>query len=205
MEVGRRATDSGASVIAAGDQGRRATGSEYVGITYKGYANAAPSNTGWTNTANAVGNNETDYASLTATSSGLLGTTSNTTNGTLVLGFADPVTQDIPLSGATITLSILAGANTSGVLPLGQAWNIQLQYSINGSTWTTVGTITGTTNQNGQVYSADITSVIAASYTNLNALQVRATGSVTSGTGVSAVAESRFFSANVAFGINKTY
>lgn len=175
---------------------------EPITANYTGYANANVTTTGWTSPANALGNNTNTAAELRATSSGLAGTTSNTVTGTLLLGFANPQTRDLPI-GAGVTINIERDVVSGGTLPLGQSHTVVYQYSLDGTNFTTVSA-PGTTIAKS-VVTVDITSLVGGDYNKLDALQVRATGSVTSGTGLGATLAARLMRAWVSFTAEKTY
>lgn len=174
-----------------------------INLTLNGYANANVSNTGWTNQGNILGNTTNTSASLTATSSGLLGTTNNTTNGTTVLGF-----RDVNLGDLTITSVVLNAENSgagAGVAVAQPTVNIQYQYSTNnGSTWTTFYTHTATALAKG-VRTINLTSIIGQNQSLINNFQVRATGTVTSGTGVGAAYTASFFRTWLEITASRTY
>lgn len=203
-EVGKRASDSiEAAIIAKTELGQKAADTEVVQITLNGYANQNVSNTGWTNQGNILGNTTGTSASLTATASGLLGTTNNTTNGTTVLGF-----RDVSLGDLTITSVILSAENSgagAGVAIVQPTANIQYQYSTNnGGTWTTFYTHNTATLAKG-IRTIDLTAIIGQDQTLINNFQVRATGSVTSGTGVGAAYTASFFRTWITLLANRTY
>lgn len=165
------------------------------------YANGNVSTTGFTNPGNALGNTTATNASLSATSSGALGVTSNTTNGTMVVGFADPAISDLTIS--SVVVNVENAATSAGTLPLAQAWNVAFEYSLNGTTWTNINTLAAITAKGTRTL--DITAAIGGDWTKINSLQVRATGSVTSGTGNGANATVQFFRAWVVVVASKTY
>lgn len=174
-----------------------------INATLNGYANQNVSNTGWTNQANILGNTTNTSASLTATSSGLLGTTNNTTNGTTVLGFRDVNLGDLTIT--SVTLQVENSGAGAGVAIQQPTANIQYQYSLNnGSTWTTFYTHNTATLAKG-VRTVDITGIVGQDQSLLSALQIRATGSVTSGTGVGAAYTASFFRAWMTVLANRTY
>lgn len=206
-ETGKRALETITAVISTvAEAGKRAAEVFTAIATYAGYANANVSTTGWVNPGNALGNTTGTSSTLTATSSGLAGTTSNTTTGTIVLGFADPLVADLPIA-SDVTINVETSMVSSGTLPLGQSGSLQIEYSLNGGgAWTSVQTRTATSPSN--LAKAISTATIATgsiTYSQLNALQVRVVGSVTSGTGLSAQTQANVFRAWVAFTASKAY
>lgn len=202
-ETAKRATETISGVIVPlKDSNRRSTDVEQVSINYTGYANATVSNTNFTTPENALGNNTNTAAELRATSSGLTGATSNTVTGTLVIGFANPQTRDVPV-GSLVTINIERDVVTGGTLPVGQSHTVVYQYTLDGTNYTTVSA-PGTTIAKSTV-TTDITSLVAGDYTKLDNLQVRVTGSVTSGTGLNATLAARIMRAWVSFTADKTY
>lgn len=176
-----------------------------VVVNLEMYANVVQSNTGWTNPNNTLGNTSNTAATLTATSSGLLGTTNNTTNGTIVLDFQDQVLGDF--SQANLTSAIvrveLQRAN-AGVAIVQPTSNIQFQYSLNnGDTYTTFYTLTAVVGK--QIQQIDITGLLTNPDTQIDQFRIRATGSITSGTGVGAASTASFFRAWLTASFNKTY
>lgn len=203
-ESAKRAIESiEGAIVARTDIGQKATDIETVEITLNGYANQNVSNTGWTNPGNALNNTTGTAATLTATSSGLAGTTNNTTNGTTVLGFRDVNLGDLTIT--SVTLQVENSGAGAGVAIAQPTANIQYQYSLNnGSTWTTFFTHNTATLAKG-IRTVNITGIIGQDQTLLSALQIRATGTVTSGTGLGAAYTASFFRAWMTVLANRTY
>lgn len=174
-----------------------------IQTSLNGYANQNVQTTTWTNPANALGNTTGTSASLTATASGLAGTTNNTATGILALGF-----RDVNLGDLTITSVVLNVENSGAVagVPIAQPTvNIDYQYSLNnGSSWNTFYTHNTTALAKG-IRSVDITSIVGQDQSLLSALQIRATGSVTSGTGLGVSYTASFFRAWMVVSANRTY
>lgn len=201
-ETAKRAVEGITAVVAAGvEKAKRAADAASVTAIVNAYANAVSSNTGWVNPNSALGNTPSVSATLTATSSGVAGTTSNTTTGTLVLALPDLAITDLALGA--VSLNVQRQCTVGGTAPIGQSVSVQFQYSLNGTSWTTFLTVAAALG-NGTT-SVDITGVIAGSYANLNALQVRATGTVVSGTGLGATATVAWFRAWLSFAASKEY
>lgn len=173
-----------------------------ISIDLEGYIQAVVSNTGFTNPNNVIGNTTNTAATLTATSSGLLGTTNNTTNGTLVASFNAINLGDLSIT--SVVFRIESQHANAGVPITQPTTNIQYQYSTNnGSTWTTFYTQTANTAK--AIRTVDITSIIGQNQTLLNQFRVRATGNVTSGTGLGAGSTASFFRAWLSILANRTY
>lgn len=210
-EAGRRQADLIETVIIPLTDVNRKAAPTTVPVTIQygqvfpaGEANAVAANTNWANPNNAIGNTPGAFAQLSAASSGLAGITSNTVSGTLSLSYADLAFSDIPLAGATITLTYGFGLVSGGTLPLGQSASLSLQYSLdNGASWTNLQTFTAATGDSSRVF--NVTAAVGGDYAKLNALQVRATGSVTSGTGLGATFTARLYGVSLKFIVSKTY
>lgn len=157
-----------------------------------GYANQNVSTTTWATPANALGNTPAVAATLTATSSGLLGTTNNTATGIITLGFRDVNLGDLAISSAI--LSVETQHANAGV-PLTQpTCTVQYQYSLdNGGTWALLYAQAANTAK--AIQTLDVTAIVGQNQALLSALQIRATGSVTSGTGRGAGSTASFFRA----------
>ena len=202
VEASRKAVESVTAVVAAAiNTAKRAAGSSTVNVTLAGYANANVSTTGWVNPANALGNTTATNATLTATATGIAGSTSATTNGAMVLGFADPLLSDLTIQ--TATLNVERAVVSSGTLPLNQAVNVAWEYSFNGTTWTPITTAVAAVAK-GMV-SIDFAAALGGDWSKVSALQVRANGSVTSGTGLSAQMQAQFFRAWLALTATRNY
>lgn len=175
---------------------------ETVSASLTGYANAN-TNTGWTNPANAQGNTTGTAATLAAASSGLAGTTNNTTTGTLTLDFQDVNLGDLTISAVTVNVEN-QGA-TAGVAIAQPTSNVQFQYSVDGGTnWTNIVVLNTPATAKG-IRTLNITGVIGQNQALLSALKIRATGSVTSGTGLGATNTVSFFRAWMTVAASRTY
>jgi hypothetical protein len=202
LETVATLTENITGAIVAQDNGVPVqTTSEPIVVTLNGYANVVASNTGWTNPNNALGNTTGTSATLTATASGLAGTTNNTTNGTIVLDF-----QDVNLGDLTITnvdFNVETQRANAGV-PIAQPTsNVQFQYSFDNTNWTTITTVTAV--QAKAIQSVDVTAIVGQDQTKLSNLKIRATGSVTSGTGLGVSTTVSFFRAWMVVNADKTY
>jgi len=146
------------------------------------FPNVVVSNSGWVNPNNLIDTNLSTFTSLSATSSGTLGTggTQNTTNGTIVVSCPN-VTIELP-DIDIVQLNWSVTVATTGVqLTAGQC-NINYQYSLDdGGSWTTFFAQTA---QNQSTSSLNITGAVGDDWTKINQLRFRATGSVLSGTGL---------------------
>lgn len=190
-----------AAIIPTMIENRKSTDQETVIISLNGYANSVASNSGFTNPDNSLGNTTGNGALLTATSSGLLGTTNNTTNGTIVLDF-----RDINLGDIDITSAILSVENdhvNAGVPITQPTCSLIFAYSTDGSTYTNFYTLTGQTAKG--IRTIDLTSILSSNKALLNPFRVRATGNVTSGTGVGAASTATFYRAWLTIQGNRIY
>lgn len=191
------------AIIARTDLNQKATDIGVVEVTLNGYANQNVQTTTWTNPANALNDTTNTSASLTATASGLAGTTNNTATGILSVGFRDVNLGDLTIT--SVTLQVENSGAGAGVAVAQPTANIQYQYSLNnGSTWTTFFTHNTPALAKG-IRTVDITGIIGQDQSLLSALQIRATGSVTSGTGLGAAYTASFFRAWMTVLANRTY
>lgn len=202
-DSGRRAVEQVAAVIAGtAEQGKRAAASDAVTITLAGYANAVASNTGFTNPNNALGNTTGTAATLVATATGLAGTTNNTATGTLVLDFQDVNLGDLTISAVMVNVE-RQGA-TAGV-PVAQPTSaVNFQYSFDNTNWTTIFALTTPATAKA-VSTLDLTAAVGQDQSKLSALKVRATGTITSGTGLGATNTVSFFRAWMTVSAARTY
>lgn len=202
VETGRKAIDSiQTTVINRTELAKKASTQKTVLVNLEGYITEVVSNSGFSNPANTIGNTTGTNATLTASASGLAGLTSNTTNGTLHARFRNTTLSDLTI--ASVSLNVETSA-TQGGLPLGGGWALNYQYSLDsGSIWTTFHT-TDSAEDKG-IRTVVITSPVGGSWNNINSLRVRATGSVTSGTGLGATRSALWFRSWVTLAANRTY
>lgn len=201
-ELGRRQVDQvQAAIVALRDQAKRAAESVNLVVTLAGYANANTS-TGWTNPGNAQGNTTGTAATLTATASGVAGTTNNTTTGTLTLDFQDVNLGDLTIG--TVVVNVETEGATAGVAVAQPTTSIQWQYSLDGVNFTTFYTMSTPTVAKG-IRSADITALVGQDQAKLSALKIRATGSVTSGTGLGTGNTASFYRAWMTVSASRVY
>lgn len=133
-EINQKAVDNiEAAIIARIDENKEASDIASISVSYTGYANQNVSTTGWVNPANALNDTTGTASTLTATSSGLAGTTSNTTTGTITLGLENPspLIGDLNISGSAI-VEVERQITGAGTLPIGQSHNIAYEYQIVG-------------------------------------------------------------------------
>lgn len=176
---------------------------EPINASLTGYANAVVSNATWVNPNNGLGNTTGTAATLTATASGVAGTTNNTATGTVVYGFQDVNLGDLTITNVTVNVEN-QGA-TAGVAIAQPTSNVQFQYSLNnGSTWTNIFVLNTPATAKG-IRTLNITGVVGQDQTLLSALQIRATGSITSGTGLGVSNTVSFFRSWMTVTANKTY
>lgn len=141
------------------------------------WPNTVDSNTGFTSPNNWIDVSEATLVTLSATQSGGLGGSSQTTNGTLVVDCGSVTfTPAATISNATIEWQWQTSTPTA-LVQTGMSVNVSLAYSDdNGSSWTTLETITTPD------ASAVNSTIVAITSGQLNQLKFRATGSVASGT-----------------------
>jgi hypothetical protein len=175
---------------------------EPITATLTGYANAVVANTTWANPNNALGNTTGTAATLSAASSGLAGTTNNTSTGALTLGFLDVNLGDLVIS--SVTLQVENQGATAGVAIAQPTTNIAYQYSLDGTNFTTFFTHNTPALAKG-IRTVDVTALVGQDQAKLSALQIRATGSVTSGTGLGATNTASFFRAWMVVNAARTY
>lgn len=166
------------------------------------YANAVNSNTNWATSTNALGNTTNTSAILSATSSNL-GVTNNTTTGTLIVGFRDQTLTDLTVSGQIILSVELSAAINGVILNTQPTVNVTFAYSFDGTNFTTIRAVTAATAK--QIFTVNLTSAIGTDYTKINSLVVRATGSVTSGTGLGSNSNVQFYRTFLTASFTKTY
>jgi hypothetical protein len=203
LETGRRQVEQIESAIVVIDEpAQRAAEQAEIVVSLTGYANAVVANTTWANPNNALGNTTGTAATLTATASGLAGTTNNTATGSITLGFQDVNLGDLTISN--VDLFVENQGATAGVAIAQPTTNIQYQYSLDGTTFTTLFTHNTPALPKG-IRTVDITALVGQDQAKLSALQIRATGSVTSGTGLGASNTASFFRAWLVVNAARTY
>lgn len=179
------------------------TTSEPIDANLTGYANQNVATTTWATPANALGNTTNTASTLTATASGLAGTTNNTATGSITLGF-----QDVNLGDLTITNVDLFVENqgaTAGVAIAQPTTNVVWAYSLNnGGTFTNFYTMNTPATAKG-IRTVDITAIVGQDQALLSGLQIRASGTITSGTGLGAGNTVSFFRAWMVVNANRTY
>jgi hypothetical protein len=167
------------------------------------FANSVFSNSGWDNPTNALGDTTSTAATLSAASSGIGGTTSNTVSGDIILDFRDVNLGDLTLL-SPITLNVETSHVVTGI-PVGQptATTVVYQYSTDGVSYTTFHTESVRTAKS--INSVDLTSVIGQDQDLLSNMRVRAVGSVTSGTGVGVSVDLFLYRTWLTFSSSKEY
>jgi hypothetical protein len=148
-------------------------------------ANAATLSTGVTNPNNAL-DNDADEATVVATASGIGGITATTVNFDFQVNFADFSAALSWLTDITqVRVETAWRASTAGVA-LGATVAATLAYRlVSGDGWTTVVTKAAVFAR--IVDQLDILTVVADNWTKMDALQMRANGTITSGTGLGSV------------------
>lgn len=194
--------DTAAAIVVGSEIVPQGTDLIVLEASLNGYANAVASNTGFTNPNNALGNTTNTAATLTATSSGLVGTTNNTTNGTIQLDFQDVNLGDLTIS--SVNLFVETQHANAGVPITQPTTTLQYQYSTNnGGSYTTFYTQTANTGK--AIRTIDITAIVGQNQTLLSQLRIRATGNVTSGTGLGAGSTASFFRAWMVVEAQRSY
>lgn len=142
------------------------------------YAQTVEANTNFDNPALAANDNPSDGAVLTVTQTGGLNPSSQSKSGTLVLSFNDlAIVPDPAVDYARLDYGWTT--TESSALQSGNSVNMQLEYSLNdGASWTTLTTVTNVAGTGDPFIDLHP----ALTYTQLQQIQFRATGSVTSGT-----------------------
>lgn len=195
--------DAPAPVISVVDSIQLINLVQQVQSTLNGYANENVATTTWATPANALGNTTGAAATLGAISSGVAGTTNTTATGSMTLGF-----QDINLGELNLTSVILNVENSgviAGVAVAAATTNIVWAYSLNnGASFTPFYTMNVPSTAKG-IRPVDITAIIGQNQSLLGALQIRASGTITSGTGVNVGNTVSFFRAWMNVLSNRTY
>lgn len=149
------------------------------------WPDAQVSNSGWANVANMLDTNTGTAATLSASSSGALGTggTENDTDGDLIASFPDMSFDILEINEVILEWSITV--TTTGIQLGAGSCAIDYQYSTdNGGSWTTFFAQTA---QNGSTSTLDISGVIGNDLAKLNNFRVRGVGTTSSGTGLLSV------------------
>ena len=158
-------------------------------------------NEGWENPNNALGNTANTAATLSASSSGLRGGTSNTTSGDIVLDFKDINIGDLTLDVASARIEI---ERTDAGLLSRPTSNIEFQISLDsGSSFTTFYVLN--TEIGRSIIVLDLLSLILGDTTKLSQILLRAVGTVTSGTGLGASTTASIFRKVIIVTADKEY
>lgn len=155
---------------------------QFFFVSSDNFANQAITTTGITNPANGLGDNTNTAATSTASSSGLAGTTSNTTNFNYVVDFQDVNIAALTPDITSVVLNIEHGAAQAGVA-VGAESAYTLRYGFNGSTNVD---LTTAANAAKRIQTFDITGAVGDNFTLLNTIRVQLQGSTTSGVGLGA-------------------
>lgn len=169
-------------------------------VTGNGYAESTVTTTGVTNPANVLGNNTATAATSSAASSGLAGTTSNTTNFDLIVELPNVNLSALISTIDTVTVNFEREGAVGGV-SVGGTGTINMLWGFGGTPNNTVATGTFAVGQPlaKGISSANITAQVANDFTNINLLRLRFQGSVTSGAGLGATSTASFYRAWVSF------
>ena len=165
-------------------------------VNLSGFARTVQSNSGWANPNNSLGNTTGSATTLSASSSGLLGGNSNTTNGNLVVDFNNLNLGDLNITAAQVFVETQRA--NAGLLS-NPSSDVSFQISFDGQNFAQIHRITA--EQGKQLNGADITSVIQ----NQTDLKFRAIGSVTSGAGLGAGTTVSLFRCIFVLQANRTY
>ena len=158
-------------------------------------------NEGWENPNNALGNTANTAATLSASSSGLLGGTSNTTAGDIVLDFKDINLGDLVPDVALVRIDI---QRTDAGLLSRPTSNIAFQISLdNGDSFSTFYVLN--TELARSVVELNILSLIQGDTTQLSQILLRAVGTVTSGTGLGSSTTASIYRALITVTADKEY
>lgn len=178
------------------------TDTPFVRADYNMFANSVASSTTWANTTNALDNTTGTSATLEATASGLAGTTNESATGDMTVDFKDVNFGDLVITSSLI-LSVETAHTISGIPIIQPTTTVEFQYSLNGGSFVTFHTQTISTAK--AVTTVDLTTAIGTSVSAIDSLQVKATGSVTSGTGVGVSSAVHFHRAWLTFTSEKEY
>jgi len=145
-------------------------------------SNVVVSQTAVTNSANVL-DTDADEATVVATASGIGGITAVNVAFSLVVSFADFTLSwldDITQTIAQVRYRIVQGGTN-----LGPTQSLVVDYSLNdGGSWITFTTITAQTALT--TMNIDLLSLVGDDWTKLNQLRIRLSGTIGSGTGLSA-------------------
>lgn len=179
------------------------TTSEPLNATLNGYANQNVATTVWATPANALGNTTNTASTLTATASGLAGATNTTVTGAITLGFQDVNLGDLNITSVILSVENLGAVDAVAVVQ--PTTSVEWQYSLNnGGAFTTFYTMSTPATAKG-IRTVDVTGIVGQNQALLSGLQIQATGTITSGTGLGVANTVSFFRAWMTVLANKTY
>lgn len=172
-----------------------------VDANYAGYVDAVVSFIAYSPSSAVIGDTGSS-ADISATSSGIAGTTSNTVNGELVLGFKNPsaVIGDLSLNG-NVTIEIEKEVLLDGTTITGRTYSIIYQYKTTGS-YLEFARDEGTTDVTKAFSSTSLPGLVLS---DIDSLMIKVIGTVTSGTGLSSSVSSKIYRARVIFNSTKEY
>ena len=189
QSAGRRADNDSTLLHVVEPQPLRKSDTEsYLRDDYQAYADNASADT-WANPPNATDNDTGTAATLTATSSGLAGLTSNTTSDTLTLSF-DPIPYGSGEVTSAVVIEIEREVAFSGGLALNQSASVSYEWRVDGGTWNVIATDDAAATK-GFVSSAPATLTKA----QIDNMEIQVVASVTSGSGSGANVQARVFRA----------
>jgi hypothetical protein len=166
-----------------------------ITANYSSFARDVQASTNWNDPNNVLGDTTATATTLRATASGIAGTTNNTTTGSITVNFRDVEYGNLEVENSII-LVIESRHQTVGIAIAQPTTTVEFQYSV-GSGFTTFHT--QVINTAKALFSVDLTSVINKDPALIDALQVRAVGSVTSGTGLNVASFVSFFRTRLQF------
>ena len=197
-EVNKQAVETITAAIAAvADINDKADTVDFILLDVNAYTTSVSRSTGWTSPNNVIGNTPNSAATLSATSSGFLGTTSNTTTGELVVAVRstlgpERVDTSLPVDPTSNPrLEFVVERTDSGLLSQPTS-NVTFGIANSPSgPWQNQFTIT--TELAKQTIVTSLSGFDPADYTR-RFIYCQADGSVTSGTGVGAGTTVSFYS-----------
>lgn len=172
----------------------------FVRAEYNIFANSVDSSNTWANPNNVLGDN-TSATTLTATATGLAGSTNETSSGSITIDFRDVNYGNLAIASSVI-LSIESQHQTNGIPINPPTTTVAFQYSVGGS-FTTFHT--QVINAGKSLQTVDLTSVINQDPALIDSLKVRAVGQVTSGTGLGVSSTVFFFRSFLTFDAERGY
>lgn len=202
-ELVPEALDTNSVIVLTGkDVVPNQTSLSFVQADYNLFANAVASSNTWENTTDALADTTATAAKLEATASNVAGIDNETSTGDMIVAFRDIDLGDLAITSSLI-LSVETGHATAGIPTAASTTSVVFQYSLNSAAFVTFHA--QTINTAKAVNTVDLTSAIGTSVSAINSLRVRATGSITSGTGVGVSSAVSFYRTWLSFTSEKDY